>query len=194
MRDLRGGLVRTTLGCVLAGSVLLTGCAEKQEASTSLPTTAPAPTTEALPPLGPADMPMPAEARTQDAAGAEAFVRYYVSLINRTSTVMDAQPLRQLSDGCRDCERIASSTEEAASAGQDYEGGGLSIVEVGEPVMKDGAADFPIVVNQSEFVVLDSSGMPTHGGSAAYSGITGGVAVVWDSTRQTWLMRDLTFS
>ncbi|MGY1722685.1 DUF6318 family protein [Blastococcus sp. SYSU DS0533] len=193
MRDLRGGLIRTTLGCLLAGTVLLTGCAEKQEASTSLPTTEAAPTTESLPPLGPADMPMPKEARTQDAAGAEAFVRYYVNLINRTSTVMDAEPLRRLSDGCRDCDRIASGTEEAASAGQDYEGGELTIVEVGAPVMKNGAADFPIVVDQAEFVVLDASGKPTHGGSAAYFNVTGGVAVVWDSTRQSWLMRDLTF-
>ena len=50
---------------------------------------------------------MPDEARTQDAAGAEAFVRYYIELINRTSTVMDAEPLREFSDGCRDCDRIA---------------------------------------------------------------------------------------
>ncbi|MGY1826969.1 DUF6318 family protein [Blastococcus sp. SYSU DS0541] len=177
----------------MAGTVLLTGCSEKQEASTSLPTTEASPTTEALPPLGPEDMPMPDEAREQTADGAEAFVRYYVDLINRTSTVMDAGPLRQLSDGCRDCDRIASSTEEAASAGQDYEGGELTIIEVGAPVMKDGAADFPIIVDQAEFVVLDRSGTPAHGGSAAYSGITGGVAVVWDSTRQSWLMRDLTF-
>lgn len=94
MGDLRGGLVRTTLGCVLAGSVLLTGCAEKQEASTSLPTTAPAPTTEALPPLGPADMPMPAEAREQTVDGAEAFTEYYVELYNHALRTLDTTHLR----------------------------------------------------------------------------------------------------
>ena len=99
--------------CLLAGAAMLTGCSEKQEASESLPTTSSAePTEDALPPLGPEDLPMPDEARTQDAAGAEAFVRYYIELINRTSTVMDAQPLRNLSDGCRDCDRIAGSIED----------------------------------------------------------------------------------
>ena len=53
---------------------------------------------------------MPDEARTQDAAGAEAFVRYYIELINRTSDVMDAEPLREFSDGCEDCDRIADAT------------------------------------------------------------------------------------
>ena len=102
--------------CAVAASAVLTGCSEKQEASSSLPSaTSAEPTQEELPPLGPADMPMPAEARTQDAAGAEAFVRYYIDLINRTSTVMDAQPLRDFSDGCRDCDRIADNVGEGRS-------------------------------------------------------------------------------
>ena len=70
---------------------------------------------------------MPDEARTQDAAGAEAFVRYYIELINRTSTVMDAQPLRDFSDGCRDCDRIAGSIEEDTQAGKRYAGGEIII-------------------------------------------------------------------
>src|SRR5919112_63388 len=72
----------------------------------------PSATEAALPPLGPPDLPMPVEARTQDAAGAEAFVRYYIDLINRTSTVMDAAPLREFSHSCADCNRIATATEE----------------------------------------------------------------------------------
>ncbi len=105
--------------CLLAGAAALTGCSEKQEASESLPSTSSAsPSEDALPPLGPADLPMPDEARTQDAAGAEAFVRYYIELINRTSTVMDAQPLRDFSDGCRDCDRIADNVEADAVAGR----------------------------------------------------------------------------
>jgi hypothetical protein len=138
-------------------------------------------------------MPMPDEARTQDAAGAEAFVRYYVELINRTSTVMDAEPLRQFSDGCRDCDRIASSTEEAATAGNDFEGGDMTIVDIGPAVMNDSSASIPIVVDQAEFIVLDASGAPTHGGLEAFSDVTGGVGLRWDSGVETWLMTDLTF-
>lgn len=172
---------------------MLGGCSEKQEASTTLPNATAAETTPALPSLGPADLPMPAEARTQDAAGAEAFVRYYIELINRTSMVMDAEPLRALSDGCRDCDRIASSTEEAAAAGFDYEGGEMTIFEIGPAVLREGAASLPIVVDQGQFVVLDGSGAPTHGGSDAYSNVTGGIGVTWDSRLETWLMTDMTF-
>ena len=121
------------LAGVLAGAALLSGCAEKQQANESLPSASASPTEEALPPLGPEDLPMPAEARTQDAAGAEAFVRYYIELINRTSDVMDAQPLRDFSDGCADCNRIANSVEEDAAAGYEYEGGGITITEMGQP-------------------------------------------------------------
>ena len=59
--------------CLLAGAAVLAGCSDMQEASESLPSTSSAaPTEDELPPLGPEDLPMPDEARTQDAAGAEA--------------------------------------------------------------------------------------------------------------------------
>ena len=50
---------------------LLGGCSEKQEANDTLPSASAAETTEALPEVGPADFPVPDEARTKDAAGAE---------------------------------------------------------------------------------------------------------------------------
>src|SRR5215213_9397508 len=120
---------------LLSGAVVLTGCSEKQPANESLPTTSATPTEDELPPLGPEDLPMPDEARTQDAAGAEAFVRYYIELINRTSDVMDAEPLREFSDGCADCERISSDAEADAAAGYSYDGGELTItwIEAFEP-------------------------------------------------------------
>ena len=61
-----------------AGAVVLSGCSERQEASDTLPEAdaSPSASQPELPPLGPPDLPMPAEARTQDAAGAEAFVQY----------------------------------------------------------------------------------------------------------------------
>ena len=63
--------------------MLLGGCSEKQEANDTLPSASAAETTEALPEVGPADFPVPDEARTKDAAGAEAFLRYYIDLLNR---------------------------------------------------------------------------------------------------------------
>jgi hypothetical protein len=181
------------LAGLLAGSVVLTGCSEKQEANDSLPTASASPTEEGLQPLGPEDLPMPAEARTQDAAGAEAFVRYYIELINRTSEVMDAEPLREFSDGCQDCDRVATAIEEAAEAGRDYQGGELSITEIGEPLLQGATAEFALRVDQAALTVVDANGTPVDGGSEAFSGVWGGAGLVWESERQSWLITDLTF-
>jgi hypothetical protein len=178
-----------------AGAVALSGCSGRQEANDTLPEadSSPSLSDASLPPLGPPDLPMPAEARTQDAAGAEAFVRYYIDLINRTSTVMDAAPLREFSNGCQDCERIASATEEAAAAGQDYDGGEMTVLQSGEPLLAGSTARMALRVDQAEFEVLDASGIPVEGGSPAYSSIPGGVALTWDDHLKTWLMTQLTF-
>ena len=106
------------LAGLAAGAVVLSGCSERQEAADTLPEAdaTPSASEPELPPLGPPDLPMPAEARHQDAAGAEAFVRYYIDLINRTSMVMDAAPLRELSNGCADCHCIATATDSGFQA------------------------------------------------------------------------------
>jgi hypothetical protein len=176
-------------------AVVLSGCSEKQEANSTLPdpSSSAAETTPELPPLGPDDLPMPTEARTQDAAGAEAFVRYYIALINRTSKVMDAEPLRDLSDGCRDCDRIATSTENSARAGNHYEGGEITINEVAPPLLRETTAEMAIGVDQARFVVADPSGSPVDGGSEALADVSGGAALRWDPNRISWLMTDLTF-
>src|SRR4051794_29387616 len=139
-------------------------------------------------------MPMPAEARTQDAAGAEAFVRYYIALINRTSAVMDAAPLRDLSRGCEDCDRIAANTEQAALAGEDYEGGTISVTELTPPLVTDARAEMAIRIDQAALTILDASGAPiTDRGSPAYPGIPGSAAAEWDGERKSWLMSSLSF-
>ncbi len=182
--------------CLVAGAAVLTGCSEKQEAAQTLPTNSSAAPTEddELPPLGPADMPMPPEARTQDAAGAEAFIRYYIELINRTSTVMDAQPLRDLSDGCRDCDRIADNVETDAAAGLHRDGGQLTVTGFGDPSVEGGSGRMAIVVDQSSLRVLDGAGLPVLGrGSEAFTGLTGGAALSWAPDRHTWIVSNLTF-
>jgi hypothetical protein len=188
---------RWTVGVMacLAAATVLSGCSAKQPANETLPSTSSsaAPTTPALPPLGPQDMPMPDEARTQDAAGAEAFVRYYIELINRTSDVMDAAPLRDLSDGCRDCDRIASNTEKEAAAGHDYEGGEITITEVMPPLLKETTASIAISIDQAPLIVIDPSGSPIRElGSEAYSGLPGGVGLTWNADLQSWLITDFT--
>lgn len=182
------------VACAVGAAVALTGCSAEQEASRTLPeVSSAAPSEEALPPLGPEDMPMPAEARTQDAAGAEAFVRYYIDLINRTSTVMDAQPLRDFSDGCRECSRLAENVEADAAAGNSYEAGEITVTDVMPPVMEDGRADIPMVVNQAALAVKDSRGLVVDGGSQPYTDVPLGVAMTWDAATRSWLIQDMTF-
>src|SRR3712207_5635450 len=105
---------------------------------------------------------------------------------------MDAAPLREFSDGCEDCNRIASATEEAVEAGQDYEGGEMTVNEVGRPLLKEDTAEIPLRVDQARFVVLDQSGLPTEGSLDEFQNILGAAALRWDSTRSTWLTTQLT--
>jgi hypothetical protein len=189
------GWTRRLVAGLAAGAVVLSGCSERQEANDTLPEAdaSPSASESELPPLGPPDLPMPAAARTQDAAGAEAFVRYYIDLINRTSTVMDAAPLREFSDGCTECNRIASNTEVATANGQAFQHGEISIIQMGTPLIADGTAQLALRVDQARFVVVDASGVPVDGGSEAYTNISGGVALQWDASRTTWSINQLTF-
>jgi hypothetical protein len=181
------------LAGLLAGSVVLTGCSKKQEANDSLPTASATLTEEELEPLGPEDLPMPAEARTQDAAGAEAFVRYYIELINRTSDVMDAEPLREFSDSCEDCDRIATSTEEDAANGFDYEDGLLTITSMGEPRIDGDVAEVAFLADQAPLQVLDSTGtVNADMSSDAFENVSCGAALAWNPESTSWVMTVLT--
>jgi hypothetical protein len=188
------GSLRLLAG-LMAAAAALSGCAHNQAASESLPSTSASASasTPALPPLGPKDLPMPAEARTKDAAGAEAFVRYYIALINRTSKVMDAKPLRDFSQNCRDCARIASNTEKDASAGYQYSEGQLKLTELAAPLLKETTAEMALRADQDPLIVLDASNAPVAGrGSGAYRGLSGGAAMRWDAKRNCWIITDLT--
>src|SRR3954452_17635339 len=98
--------VRAAAAAVV-GVALLTGCSEERQANATLPSTtsAAAESTEALPPLGPPDLPMPAEAREKTAAGFQSFANYYLTLVNRLQVDLDASYLRELSRGCETCDR-----------------------------------------------------------------------------------------
>src|SRR3954451_5529766 len=128
VRDLRWAVAG-----LIVGTTLLTGCSEKVEANDTLPTTSAAETTEALPPVGPADFPVPDEARTKDAAGARAFLDYWVALLNRQQAIPAGQPIRDLAPDCHECLRIARVYDESAAAGRRYIGGELTVVDAPTP-------------------------------------------------------------
>lgn len=183
-------------GCFLAGAAVLTGCSEKQEAAQTLPSpSSAAPTEDELPPLGPADLPMPPGARTQDAAGAEAFVRYYFELLNRSLADMDTTYLRQFAgSGCDVCERIASETESDVAQGYAYEGGELTIVDdVFVKMTGDNEAQSGFVAEQAPMTVNGADGSPVPG--LQFDGketLPSGTIATWDPSVDSWILTELT--
>jgi hypothetical protein len=190
---------RSTVGLLaglLAVGTVLGGCSQKQQANESLPSTsAAAPSEEERPPLGPEDFPVPEQARTQDAAGAEAFVRYYFELLNKSLTDMDPQYVRFFSEAsCEVCERIASETESDAAAGYSYSGGELTIAgDISVLLSAPGEAQTGFVAHQAPMTVLDSAGIPVP--DLALEGIdalNSGTIAAWDDAWSTWRLTELT--
>ena len=182
------------LAGLAAGAVVLSGCSERQEAADTLPEAdaMPSASEPELPPLGPPDLPMPAEARTQDAAGAEAFVRYYIDLINRTSSVMDAAPLREFSQGCTECDRIATDTENDAAAGYHYEDGEITIAWV-QALEPKAEAEIAFFGDQAALRVVDASGSTVEDLTfPALSNMSSGALARWDAERTSWVLTSLT--
>jgi hypothetical protein len=178
---------------VVVGTALLTGCSEKQEASDTLPTTSASPSTEALPEVGPADFPVPDEARTKDAAGAEAFLRYYIELINRQQAIPAGEPLRELSPDCETCLRIARAFDDAAAAGHTYHGGELSLNDVVEPQVEGDTASLVFGTRVEAVSLQDAAGVPVPEGQGAFIANAGsGMTLTWSEERQSWLAAGLT--
>src|SRR4051794_4491133 len=135
---------RVAAGCLLAVAAL-SGCAEKHEASTTLPS-ASSTSGEELPPLGPADFPVPDEARQQTESGVVAFSNYYFDLSNHLLTSLDSKPLRSLSLNCSVCDVMADSYDADKAAGYTYEGGDIRIASTGSAHIEGSTAELSFVL------------------------------------------------
>ena len=185
VRDLRAVVVG-----LVVGTTLLTGCSEKVEANDTLPSTSASPTTEDLPPVGPADFPVPDEARTKDAAGAEAFLRYYIELSNRQQERLEGQPLRDLGPDCQECLRIARNFDDAATAGQRYEGGKITLNDVSPPYLNGETASLVFGARQEPVRLVDASGA-TVDELPLKPNLGSGMELVWSVGDSTWLVTGL---
>ncbi|TFV61994.1 UNVERIFIED_ORG: hypothetical protein E4P37_18125 [Bacillus sp. AZ43] len=173
------------------GLALLTGCSEKQEANDTLPSPSAAETSESLPEIGPADFPVPDEARTKDAAGAEAFLRYYIELSDRQQALLDGQPLRDLGPECRECLRIAQNFDDAAAAGQRYEGGELTLNDVTEPQLNGDEVSINFGARQEAVRLVDATGAEL-GSLPLQANLSSGITLVWSEERHSWQVKSLT--
>jgi hypothetical protein len=186
VRDLRVAAVG-----LVVGTALLAGCSETVEANDTLPSTSAAETTEALPPVGPADFPVPDEARTKDAAGAEAFLDYWVDLLNRQQAIPAGQPIRDLGPECNECLRIARVYDEAASAGRRYEGGLLSVVSVATPIIDGDETTVSFTAAEEATRLVDASGATIESVDAA-GDLSSGLNLAWSEGLNAWLVTSMT--
>ena len=191
----RGRAARTLVG-LCAGLLLLSGCSEKQDAGATPPPAPPttAPPSPALPPLGPTDFPVPDEARTQDEAGAEAALRYYLDLVAHQGT-KGGQPLRDLSQGCELCTFMADRADQDATAGYTMEGGQAILEYVQTPTLHDGIAEFTFSITQARTAVRDRQGNLVPGRNPdEVRGLRGAALMTWSPSSQAWIMSQLFFT
>ena len=190
-----GRAARTMAALVVTGGVL-TGCSEAEPAGQTLPTTSAqaAPTTEALPPLGPADFPMPPEARQKTPEGAVAFTRYYVKLIEYVANSdLNPQPLLDLSSNCEICFRIADAYANDRAAGYSYSDVAIGFTEYGPGLLNGDTAEVGFEYDQSAITVYDRSATVVHERSADATGVLqSGALLTWDNQRMSWLVTGLT--
>src|SRR3954454_20253881 len=132
---------RSTLrlaACAVAVPLLLAGCSEKHQASQSLPgTKTSASASKPMAPVGPADFPVPSEARQRTPDGVIAFTKYYVELLNHQLVSLDSSPIRDLSRACQTCTELADSYDHVKALGYRYDGGAIRVVSMGSAVISD---------------------------------------------------------
>lgn len=69
---------------------------------------------------------MPEEAKEDSKAGAEAFVRHFIAVLNNAQSTGDTGPLRQLATkACTSCSRVISAIGKVYSTGGRISGGSL---------------------------------------------------------------------
>jgi hypothetical protein len=189
---------RSTIGllaCLLATGAVLGGCSEAQKANDTLPSTSAAtPTEEELPPLGPADLPVPAEAREKTPEGAVEFVRYYVTLTKHVSeNSQDSEPLLQLSEDCRTCIRIAQSIEADRAANYTYREYVFRFEEYGPALVAGDTAQVGFLYVQGPITVLDQAGQVVTDRSAAKAQeLQSGAVLLWRQDLESWVVTGLT--
>jgi hypothetical protein len=181
-------LVRVA-AAVLAGAAVLTGCSDRGTASETLPSssTTAAPTSAALEPLGPPDLPMPKEAREQTAAGAEAFIRYYMDLYTAAQASMDPSYLEKFSQGCELCDGIIKTLRDDARAGYTYEGGQVTVSGASFGAPSGGRIEGAFSIEQAALAVHSVDGAALTDLGAPSESLNCGAIFTWSQDDVSWI-------
>ena len=190
------GFTRRTTAMLAVTAAALCGCSDEQKPAETLPDASSSTSTssEALPPLGPPDFPVPDEAREKTPEGALEFTRYYIALIEYTAnSSADPQPLLDMSSGCGTCSQIAQSFADDRIAARTYEEVTIHFVSAGPGVLNGERADVGFVLSQSAVVVRDAQGQPVPDRSSeATSDLQSGALLEWGASQTSWRVTTLT--
>ncbi|MCZ2803734.1 DUF6318 family protein [Modestobacter sp. VKM Ac-2983] len=169
---------------------VLGACSRGESANETLPDAAPSSseTSEALPPLGPPDLPMPPAAREQTPAGAEVFIRYFMDLYNAAQSSMDPTYLDQFSQDCSLCDSLIANIREDKAAGYTYEGGEVIVSRASFGEVRDLRVEGAFSINQAALNVEEPGGSRIDDLSAPAESLTSGAILTWSSTDSTWIL------
>ena len=176
------------------GGVVLAGCSSGEQASGTLPsaTAVSASPSNSLPPLGPADFPVPLQSRARTSDGASSFAAYYIDLTNKLLPSLDSRPLRDLSRDCSVCNQLADGYDADKLAGYKYIGGEIKIRSAGPPVIVGDMAQIAFILDQAAVTVVDSGGSSVADRTSDAYSLTGGMSLTWSPENTTWLATSLT--
>ncbi|MGY1843787.1 DUF6318 family protein [Modestobacter sp. SYSU DS0875] len=172
------------------GAAVLAGCSSEQQANETLPSTSAtaAESSEALPPLGPPDLPMPDEAREMTPEGAESFIRYYMEVYNAAQESMDPTYMDELSQGCALCDGIIANLTEDSAAGYRYVGGQVEVTSVGAAPVSERSAELVFSMTQARLRVESPGGDELAELSAPAAELQCGAVLDWSSVNESWVL------
>jgi len=176
---------------VPAALLVLAGCSDPQPANDTLPTAGSTSASPTLEPLGPADFPVPDQAREQTEAGAEAMARYYLQLTARSFSSLDSTWLRQLSSDCSQCTTTADNLDANKAAGARYEGGAVDVTTLAPELDAEGRTGVGVLVEQQPLELIGSDGTVVEDRSSPARRLTGGLVLSWNAERTAWLVEQL---
>jgi hypothetical protein len=181
-------LVRVAAAAV--GVAVLAGCSTGATANETLPSTSAtaAETTESLPPLGPADLLMPDAARQMTAAGAEAFLRYYMDVYNAAQGSMDSTYMDRFSEGCSLCDDIMNNLRKDATAGYSYSGGQVTVLSLSAGTIGQSSVEIAFTMNQAPLTVRADDGTAIGDLSAPAASLNCGAILNWSDSETSWVL------
>lgn len=179
----RLGARRALISLVVFGA--LAGCGDDsavEVTATPVPTVSSATPEPSPTPTAPATavpLPvMPPEMANNDAAGAEAAVRYFVALADYALATGDVSQWAAVTDDdCVFCQSIEESAQEISSQGWVRSGGGLEIEVMGEPQTTQVPEFFLVVatVDEKQYEYLDRTGASVEQSDGSAGEVTFGV-------------------